>query len=189
MKSDRHQVLVWGIWGLLIAFAALQVLFWTSGAVPARPIFIFNSLAFLSIALALAALATRRTTRLVETLADSQLAHTAARREVEQLQTQNAILEVVARSVDVPLAFQALAQRIAPLVPCDRVGLALLSEGGDEFETYTARVHQKERRARPRPEVAFKGGRTAIGEVVRTRAPMLIADTHTQAADFLDMNV
>ena len=50
--------------------------------------------------------------------------------EVDQLQTQNAMLDIIARSVDVPLAFQALAARVARLVPCDRVGLALLSEDG-----------------------------------------------------------
>ena len=37
------------------------------------------------------------------------------------------MLEIIARSVDATLAFQALASRIARLVPCDRVGLALLT--------------------------------------------------------------
>ena len=47
--------------------------------------------------------------------------HQATLGEIEQLQTQNAILEIIARSVDVTLAFQALASRVARLVPCDRM--------------------------------------------------------------------
>jgi GAF domain-containing protein len=108
---------------------------------------------------------------------------------VDQLQTQNAMLQIVARSVDVPLAFQALALRIARLVPCDRVGLALLTESGQEFETSTARVQEDERRARPRPDVVFKVERTAIGSVVRTGEPLLVGDMSDVAADFLDANV
>ena len=96
--------------------------------------------------------------------------------EIEQLQTQNAMLEIIARSVDVPLAFQALASRIARLVPCDRVGLALLTENGEEFQTYTARVQKDERRARPRPEIVFKVERTVIGSVVRSREPLIVDD-------------
>ena len=68
-----------------------------------------------------------------------------------QLELSNAVLQVVARSVDVPLAFQTLAERIVLLVACDRVGLALLSDNGEEFQTYTARVNQEERRSRPGP--------------------------------------
>ena len=99
------------------------------------------------------------------------------------------MLDIIARSVDVPLAFQALAARIARLVPCDRVGLALLSEDGQEFQTYTARVQEEERRARPRPDIVFKVERTVIGSVVRSREPMIIADIETAAPDYLDANV
>ena len=70
-----------------------------------------------------AALATRRIDWLVRSAHARRTRRTAPRSsEIEQLQTQNAMLEIVARSVDVPLAFQALASRIARLVPCDRVG-------------------------------------------------------------------
>ena len=75
------------------------------------------------------------------------------------------MLDIIARSTDVPLAFKALAARVARLVPCDRVGLALLSEDGKEFQTYTARVQQEERRSRPRPEIVFKVERTVLGQV------------------------
>jgi GAF domain-containing protein len=74
-------------------------------------------------------------------------------------------------------------------VPCDRVGLALLSEDGQEFQTYTARVHEEERRARPRPEVVFKLDQTVLGNVVRSREALIIPDVSQAAADFLDANI
>ena len=99
------------------------------------------------------------------------------------------MLDIIARSVDVPLAFQALAARVARLAPCDRVGLALLSEDGREFQTYTARVQQEERRSRPRPEIVFKVERTILGGVVRSREPMIIDDIKAAAPDYLDANI
>jgi GAF domain-containing protein len=115
--------------------------------------------------------------------------HEATLSEIEQLQTQNAMLEIIARSVDVTLAFQALASRIARLVPCDRVGLALLDANGQEFQTYTARVQEEERRARPRPEVMFKIDQTLLGTVVRSREPLVVPDMEKAAPDYLDANV
>lgn len=112
----------------------------------------------------------------------------ATRKEIAQLRIHSAMLDILARSVDVPLAFQALARQVADLVPCDRVGLALLTEG-DEFQTYTARVRDDERRTRPRPEVVFRADRTAIGAVVREREPMIINDVEAAAPEFLDVNV
>jgi transcriptional regulator with GAF, ATPase, and Fis domain len=99
------------------------------------------------------------------------------------------MLDIIARSIDVPLAFQALADRVARLVPCDRVGLALLSEDGREFQTYTARVQHEERRARPRPEIVFKVERTILGGVVRSQEPMIISDIRESAPDYLDANI
>src|SRR3972149_6155225 len=81
------------------------------------------------------------------------------------------------------------AVRSGKVVPCDRVGLALLSEQGGEFQTYTARVDRIERRSRPRPEIVFTTDRTALGTAVRSRAPLIIADTSVAAAEFLDLNV
>jgi GAF domain-containing protein len=99
------------------------------------------------------------------------------------------MLEIIARSVDVTLAFQALASRIARLVPCDRVGLALLNESGTEFETYTARVKDDERRARPRPELVFRIEQTLLGNVVRSRETMIVNDISEMAPDYLDANL
>ena len=139
--------------------------------------------------LALAALATRRITTLSRRLSQKEQDHSATLTEVDQLQTQNAMLDIIARSVDVPLAFQALAARVARLAPCDRVGLALLSDDGKEFQTYTARVEQTERRSRPRPEIVFKVERTILGGVVRSREPMIINDIKEAAPDYLDANI
>jgi transcriptional regulator with GAF, ATPase, and Fis domain len=139
--------------------------------------------------LILAFFATIRIERLASAVSAHEQAHVATLDEVGQLELSNAVLQVVARSVDVPLAFQALAQRIVRLVPCDRVGLALLPETGEEFQTYTARVNQEERRARARPDMVFKTERTAIGGVVKSREPLLIDDTSVDAPDFLDLNV
>ena len=83
-----------------------------------------------------------------------------------------------------PLAQQALATRIARLVPCERVGLALLTENSQEFQTYTARVLEEERRARPRPEVTFKVESTAIGFVVRAGEPLILNDMQEAARTF-----
>ena len=124
----------------------------------------------------LAVLASRAIGALSERLAERESAHRATLDEVQQLQTQNAMLQIVARSVDVGLTFQALAVRIAGLIRCDRVGLALLTETGQEFETFTARVQEDERRNRPRPDVVFRVDSTAIGLVVRSLEPLLIAD-------------
>src|SRR5262245_31558626 len=132
LREDRAPV--WAIW-LLIAFGAAQPLIWThvSTAVQRRAVFIPILIVWITL-LVLAALATRRIDGLVRSLTSEEQAHRATLSEVEQLQAQNAMLEIVTRSVDVPLAFQELASRIARLVPCDRVGLALLAEDGKEFQ-------------------------------------------------------
>lgn len=187
---SRERVPLWVIWGLIGAFAVLQVVAWTvADEFPRRPIIIVQLAAGWIVMLLLGFFAAARIGKLSRSLTQKEDAHLATLDEVEQLQTQNAILQIIARSVDVPLAFQSLATRIVRLVPCDRVGLALLSHDGSEFQTFTARVNEEERRARPRPEVVFKTDRTAIGNVVRTREPLIINDTRQSAADFLDVNV
>jgi len=187
LPEDRAPV--WAIW-LLIAFGAAQPVAWALGVgLPRHPLWFVPLLVVWIALLALAALATRRITALSQRLTQQERAHGETLSEVDQLQTQNAMLEVIARSTDVPLAFKALASRVARLVDCDRVGLALLSEDGKEFQTYTARVHEEERRSRPRPEIVFKVERTILGQVVRSRVPMIIADVKTVAADSLDANI
>ena len=99
------------------------------------------------------------------------------------------MLDIIARSADVPFACQALATRVARLVPCDRVGIALLSEDGKEFQTYTARVHEEERRSRPRPEIVFKVEHTIIGQVVNSGEPLIIPNVKAASPDYLDANI
>jgi GAF domain-containing protein len=185
MKTAAQRATALRIWGMVAVFAVFHVVLWLSG-VPPSPLHLASAWIVI---IMLAVLATRGIGTLSDTLVQAEDAHRAAKSEVEQLRTQNAMLQVIARSVDVPLAFQTLAQRVAPLVPCDRVGLALLTESGDEFQTYTARVLDEERRSRPRPEVVFKADRTAIGHAVRTREPILINDTREATTDYLDVNV
>ncbi|MGB2715541.1 MAG: GAF domain-containing protein [Vicinamibacterales bacterium] len=181
---------VWVIWGLVAAFAVIQaVAWWLAGGVPRRPLVLVQVIAAWVVMLVLAVLASRRIETLSTRLSQKERAHLSAMDEMEQLQTQNAMLQIVARSVDVPLAFQALASRIIRIVPCDRAGLALLTETGQEFQTYTARVRENERRSRPRPEVTFKVESTAIGYVVRSAQPLILNDMREAAPEFLDANV
>ena len=192
MKGFKHdeRTPIWMIWGLVAVFAVIQAVAWTlAGGVPRRPLVLVQVIAAWCVMIVLAMLASRRIETLSSRLSQKERAHLSTLNEVEQLQTQNAMLQIVARSVDVPLAFQALAARIVRIVPCDRAGLALLTENGQEFQTYTARVSDEERRNRPRPEVTFKVESTAIGFVVRAGEPLILNDMHEAVPDFLDANV
>jgi GAF domain-containing protein len=171
-------------------FGVTQALAWTAaGRVPRSAGVLSQVATAWIVVIVLAALASRRIGIMAQRIRVHENTHEATLTELEQLQTQNAMLEIIARSADVTLAFQALASRIARLVPCDRVGLALLDANGQEFQTYTARVHEEERRARPRPEVVFKVDQTLLGTVVRSREPLIVADVGRAAPDFLDANV
>ena len=188
--TNRDRWPLWAIWGVPAAFAVVQAVAWTlAGGIPRRPLVLVQVVSAWIAMLLLAYFATTRIGGLARRLTMKEDAHLATLDEVEQLLTQNAILQIIARSVDVPLAFQSLASRIVRLVPCDRVGLALLSQNGQEFQTYTARVTEMERRTRPRPELVFKTDRTVIGRVVRSREPMIVNDTADGAAEYLDVNV
>ena len=190
MNIRHPRVAVFGIWGLVTLFAVIEAGAWAiAGGIPRRPLVLVQVIAAWIVMLILAFVATRRIGGLARTLSEEEHGRSAALNQVEQLETWNAILEIIARSVDVPLGFQALAKRIVRIVPCERVGLALLAENGQEFQTYTARADQEERRLRPRPELVFKTERTALGTVIRTREPLNITDTSEGAADFLDVNL
>ena len=177
------------VWAVLAAFALLQAIVWIVGAAPGTPFFLFHILASWAFVIALILMARRSSTKLSTTIETVSGATHQMRAEIDQLRIQNAILQTIARTVDVPVAFQELAQIIGPLVSCDRVGLALLSDSGDEFQTYTARVQAEERRSRPRPDIVFRTERTAIGHVARSREPLIINNTEEGAIDYLDINV
>jgi len=186
----RNQRAVWAIWGLVALFGIVEGAAWyVAGGIPTRPVVLVQVITAWLVMLILAALATRRLGTLAHRIQAHEHTHREALSEIEQLQMQNAMLEIIARSVDVTVAFQALASRIARLVPCDRVGLALLVDDGQEFQTYTARVRDQERRARPRPEIVFRVDQTLLGKVVRSREPLVVGDVGSVASDFLDANV
>ena len=142
-----------------------------------------------AVVLALSVLGAIHFSTLRRTIDTREHEHRATLDQVEQLEAHNEMLQALARSTDVTLAFQALARRVARIVPCDRVGLALLKDGGQEFQTYTARVSEPERRSRPRVDLEFNLDRTHIGHVVRTCRPLIIESFGDQAADVLDANV
>ena len=187
--STRHRPAVIAIWGLIAALAVVEGSAWALGA--ARSPLWANAqvIAGWVVLVLLAAIATRRMDRLAEQLDRTTDAHRATQDEIEQLQMHNEMLETLAQTVDVPLAFKSLARRIARLVPCDRVGLALLTDDGEEFQTYTARVTDEDRRSRPRPDVVFRPEGTAIGSVLTTRQPLILNDTAAAAQQYLDVNV
>jgi transcriptional regulator with GAF, ATPase, and Fis domain len=189
MTMRRHRAVTWAIWGLVIVFAVIDGVFWFTGSVRLGPRGVAQVVMGWALVTALALIATRRLEDLATDLIETRHAHRATKTEVEQLQMHIAMLEIFTRSVDVPLAFGSVAQRIARLVPCDRVGLALLTEEGDEFQTYTARINEKDGRSRPRPEVVFKVEGTAIGSAVKSRVPLMLNDTSAAALEFLDVNV
>jgi GAF domain-containing protein len=181
---------IWGIWGLVTLFGVVEAVSWiVAGGIPTRPGVVIQVVTAWAVILILATVATQRLGTLAHRIRLHESTHRETLGEIEQLQTQNAMLEIIARSVDVTIAFKGLASQIARLVPCDRVGLALLTENGEEFQTYTARVNEVERRARPRPEVMFKVDQTVLGNVVRSREALIVPDIAAAAADFLDANI
>jgi len=177
---------------LITAGAVLQLSLWYASE---RGFIAENTFATLillvswGLILALGLIGANRFSSLRRTIETRETEHRATLDQVEQIEAHNEMLQALARSTDVTLAFQALARRVARIVPCDRVGLALLKEGGQEFQTYTARVAEPERRARPRVDLEFNLDRTHIGHVVRTCRPLIIDSFGDQAADYLDANV
>jgi GAF domain-containing protein len=180
------------VFSIIAAGAILQTIYWAAvgrGLVPVglrEPglILIAWTVIFGMLAIAIRSFASLRTL-----LAARQAQHRATLDQMEQLEAHNEMLQALAHSTDVTVAFQVLARRVARIVPCDRVGLALLTEGGQEFQTYTARVTEPERRARPRVDLTFSLERTHIGQVVRTRQPLIVNDFAEHAAGYLDANV
>ena len=177
---------------LIVAGAAVQVALWVAfdrGAIGATTFATLLLLTAWALVLVFGVLAARQTAGVQEALDARDETHKATLAQIEQLEAHNEMLQTLAQSTDVTLAFQALARRVARIVPCDRVGLALLKDGGREFQTYTARVTEPERRARPRVDLEFNLERTHIGQVVRSGQPLIVTSFADQAADYLDANV
>jgi transcriptional regulator with GAF, ATPase, and Fis domain len=157
------------------------------GGVPfGRVSFLFVSVACINLLL-LGLLMTRRFRGMRHRLSAHQSVHRATLEAVDALQLQNEILQIIGRSPDVPAAFQQLAPRIARIVSCDGLGLALLSEDGQELQTFTAGPEDDEQGAKP--DVVFRVEGTALGQAIRTRQPVVIAETKEASARFLDATV
>ena len=186
MTDERMPV--WALWLLLILVAVQLVAWFASGIPVGRTALLPFVVAWINLLL-LAALVTRRFRSMREEISDQQTAHKAAREEVDALQLQNEMLQIIARAPDVPEAFQSLAPRIARLVPCERLGLALLSDDGREFQTFTARMSDDRRPMPSRPDVVFKVEGTALGQVVRSSEAVLVDDARTQVSTYLDLAV
>jgi GAF domain-containing protein len=133
--------------------------------------------------------ATRRMDRMASRIEEHQEEHRITLGQMEQLEAQNAVLQVITRTPDVALAFQTLARRLTRVVRCDRVQLALLAENGQQLQTFTARTAEAERRNRPRPELEFSLDRSLVGQAVREREPLVVDDLSTVAPDYFDANV
>jgi transcriptional regulator with GAF, ATPase, and Fis domain len=185
--TDSQQTPVWALW-LLILLGAVQLIAWfMGGGVPfGRVSLLFVVVACINLLL-LGLLLTRRVRGMRHRLSEHQSAHRATLEAVDALQLQNEILQIIGRSPDVPAAFQQLAPRIGRIIPCDRLGLALLSEDGQELQTFTARPESDEQGATP--DVVFRIEGTGLGQVIRTREPLVIAETKDASAHFLDATV
>lgn len=184
--------LQWRIWGLVAAALMLQIAVWlavrASGeGFHATGVWVQIGIGWVTI-LIIAAQVTNRIRGFGHGIAAREPAHLATADVVSQLEIRNALLKTLVRSSDIGLAFQALAGRIARVVECDRLGLALVKENGQTLQTFSARVTDDERRHRPRSEPEFPVDRTIIGSVVTSREPLLATDLGTLATDFLDAN-
>jgi hypothetical protein len=87
---------------------------------------------------------------------------------IQNLQAVNALLRTLTSSPEITRSLFELALRIRDIVPCDRVGLALLTEDGAGYNTYTARL-DSDGSPTPRAELHFPRGSTIIDEVVSSR--------------------
>jgi transcriptional regulator with GAF, ATPase, and Fis domain len=137
----------------------------------------------------LAWVTSRMLRELRDDLQQKRAQHAATLSEVEQIAALNEMLTTAGRSKDVGLAFQALARRVGKLIPCDRLGLALVRDDGQSLQVYSSRVSEPERRRRPRPELQFSLERSIFGQVIRSCETALIDDTRTLASDFQDAGI
>lgn len=180
------------VWSLVALGAVLQGGSWTlvrMGAIPHGTGAAVQMIVVWILILVFARFATRHVDTLSSRIEEHQQKHQITLAQMEQIEAQNAVLQVITRTPDVSLAFQALARRVARVVRCDRVGLALLKEGGQQFQTFTARVGEEERRSRPRPELELGMDRSLVGQAVREREPILVDDLAAAAPDYFDANV
>jgi len=109
---------------------------------------------------------------------------------VEHLQATNALLRTLASSPDITHSLFELAVRIRAIVPCDRVGLALLTEDRAGYSTFTARLdHRGGSSSAPPVDLHFPRGSSIIDEVVTAGEGRVVEDVAALAPTYLDVNV
>ena len=108
---------------------------------------------------------------------------------VANLKATNALLRTLATSPDITRSLFELALRIRAIVPCDRVGLALLTEDREGYSTYTARLDQSGPSSHPQAELHFQRRATVIDDVVTSREGRIVDDVSALAPMYLDANV
>src|SRR5687768_12951025 len=98
-----------------------------------------------------------------------RLARTAHARgradEVRQLQAQNNLLRPLTAAPETTRSPFELAVGTHAMVPCDRVGIALLTSDSQGYQTYTARLDVT-LGGLAQPDLHFPRGTTIIDEVV-----------------------
>jgi transcriptional regulator with GAF, ATPase, and Fis domain len=108
---------------------------------------------------------------------------------IANLQALNCLLRTLTSSPDITRSLSELARRIRAIVPCDRVGLALLTDDRQAYTTYTARLDAEGPSPEPAPDLHFARRDTLIDEVVTSREGRVIANISASAARYLDANV
>ena len=99
MKHPDQRGPVWAIWGLVGVFGVVEAAAWTmAGAVPRRPGVLVQVGTAWIVMIILASLATRRLKTQAQRIRGYEHSHQETLGEIEQLQTQNAMLEIIARS-------------------------------------------------------------------------------------------
>jgi GAF domain-containing protein len=108
---------------------------------------------------------------------------------IENLKASNALLRTLASSPDIAQSLFELALRIRAIVPCDRVGLALLTKDREGYSTYTARLDQRSPSPNAQSELHFPRRSSIIDEVVTSREGRIVNDVAALAPTYLDINV
>jgi transcriptional regulator with GAF, ATPase, and Fis domain len=108
---------------------------------------------------------------------------------VENLKASNALLRTLATSPDITHSLFELALRIRAIVPCDRVGLALLTEDREGYSTYTARLDHRGGSSAAPVDLHFPRRSSIIDEVVTAREGRVVEDIAALAPTYLDVNV
>ena len=113
----------------------------------------------------------------------------ASQATIEHLQASNALLRTLASSSDITQSLFDLALRIRAIVPCDRVGLAVMTEDREGYRAFTARLDSRGSSPQSQTELHFARGSTVIDQVLAAREPRIIDDVTDLAPQFLDANV